>query len=127
MLAGMDRARGEGEAVVRASVMDVSLKWLMRSMRVMRPTNFSPSSTMATSLRSNIGAQRFQLVGRPARCAASPSSRSYTDRWNRCGAVRVVAFDVAQDVALVEDADDAVVLRAPAAARRRPRACGCRR
>ena len=39
----------------RCLVIAARLRWLIRSMRVIRPTNSSPSKTIATSLRSNTG------------------------------------------------------------------------
>src|SRR5690606_17980050 len=52
-LAAVDGSRREGQAVLagRSHVLD-RLRWLIRSIRVIRPKNSSPSKTMATSLRS---------------------------------------------------------------------------
>ena len=108
-LAAMDGAGREGEAVAWRLVHRERLRWLIRSMRVIRPTNSSPSKTIATSLRSKTGSSASSDWLACSVC----SLRGHGGADRRVEAIPAAvigAVDLGQDVALVDDADQPAVV-----------------
>ena len=109
LLAGMDAAGGEGE-LVRVSIhRSRTRKWLMRSMRVTSPRNFAAVHDDGTRPRRNSG--RSSATGASAEIVSSRETMT-----SPTGVAEHLSHGLAggdervEQVALVDEADDAVAL-----------------